>query len=179
MRMNERMDEGDMLLQRSTPIARDETYGELQQRLAVLGAAALMEALAALHAGSVQAIPQDHAAATYAPLIRKQDGAIDWADAATAIANRVRAFNPWPSTFTTRAGRLLKVHRAHALAESPDRLPGTVLAVGDVIAVATGHGVLAIEELQVEGKRALSAREFSHGGAIAVGDRLGAGTAAE
>jgi methionyl-tRNA formyltransferase len=178
MRMNERMDEGDMLLQRSAPIAPDETCGALQQRLAILGAAALMDTLAALHAGTVHARPQDHAAASYAPMIRKQDGAIDWADAAAAIANRVRAFNPWPSAFTMRQGRLIKVHRAHAVAGSSERLPGTVLGVGDVIRVATGHGVLAIEELQLEGKRALPASAFARGGAIAIGDRLGAGTAA-
>jgi methionyl-tRNA formyltransferase len=178
MCMNERMDEGDMLLQRDTPIAPDETYGALQERLATLGAAALMDALAGLHAGTVQATPQDHAGASYAPMIRKQDGAIDWADAAAAIANRVRAFNPWPSAFTTRQGRLLKVHRAHAVTDTSERLPGTVLGIGEVIRVATGHGVLAIEELQLEGKRALPASEFARGGAIAVGDRLGAGAAA-
>jgi methionyl-tRNA formyltransferase len=111
-------------------------------------------------------------------MIRKQDGTIDWADAASAIANRVRAFNPWPSAFTTRQGRLLKVHRAHALPDTSDRLPGIVLGMGETIRVATGHGVLAIDELQLEGKRAMSAAEFSRGGAIALGDRLGPGASA-
>jgi methionyl-tRNA formyltransferase len=137
-----------------------------------------MDAVAALQAGTLHATPQDSAAASYAPMIRKQDGAIDWADAAAAIANRVRAFNPWPSAFTMRQGRLLKVHRAHAVGDTSERLPGTVLGLDAVIRVATGHGVLAIEELQLEGKRALAASDFARGGAIAVGDRLGAGAAA-
>lgn len=173
MRMNERMDEGDMLLQRATPVAPDETFGVLQPRLATLGAAALMEALAALHAGALHATPQDDAAATYAPMIRKADGAIDWTQAAQAIVCRVHAFNPWPSAFTVHAGRLLKIHRARALAESADAAPGAVLALGAVIRVATGAGVLGVEELQLEGKRALPAAAFGRGGGLAVGDRLG------
>jgi methionyl-tRNA formyltransferase len=174
MRMNERMDEGDILLQRSTPIAAAETYGMLQSRLAELGAAALMDALTALHEGTLRATVQDDAAATYAPMIRKADGAIDWALAARDIACRVRAFNPWPSAFTTHRGRLLKIHRARALADASAAAPGTILALDGDIAVATGGGVLAVEELQLEGKRTLSAREFARGGGVAVGDRLAA-----
>jgi len=177
MRMNERMDEGDILWQRATPIAADETYGALQERLALLGATALMEALAALHAGTLRAAVQDAEAATYAPMIRKSDGSIDWSLPAEAIANRVRAFNPWPSAFTTHRGRLLKIHRARVLAETGAGPAGTVLALGDSIQVAAGAGVLGIEELQLEGKRALPAREFSRGGGLAVGDRLGAAAA--
>jgi methionyl-tRNA formyltransferase len=174
MRMNERMDEGAILLQRATPIAVDETYGALQTRLAALGATALMEALAALHAGTLRAHAQGDAGATYAPMIRKPDGAIDWTLAAEEIARKVRAFNPWPSAFTAHAGRLLKIHRARALAEPAGAPPGTVLALGDLVRVATGAGVLGIEELQLEGKRALPAAAFARGGALAAGDRLGA-----
>lgn len=175
MRMNERMDEGDVLLQRSTPIGADETYGELQARLAVRGAEALMEALAELHAGRLPAAPQDHAAATYAGLIRKEQGAIDWAQPAVRIVCAVRAFNPWPSAYTMHAGRLLKVHRARALAASPAAAAGTVIAVGPDIRVATGDGVVAIDELQLEGRRAMTAAEFARGGGLAIGDRLGGG----
>jgi len=174
MRMNERMDEGDMLWQRATPIAPDETYGVLQPRLAALGAAALMDALDALHAGTLRATPQDDAAATYAPMIRKQDGAIDWRRGAAAIARKVRAFNPWPSAFTLHGRRLLKIQRARALAETATAAPGTVLALGDVIRIATGAGVLGVEELQLEGKRPQPAQAFGRGAGLAVGDRLGA-----
>lgn len=174
MQLNERMDEGDMLLRRALPIGEGETYGELQARLAVLGAEALMEALAALAAGTVEPEPQDAAAATYAPMIQKADGAIDWTRPAAELARRVRAFNPWPSAFTVHSGRLVKIHRARAQDESPAGLPGTVLEVGRTIRVAAGAGVLAVEELQLEGRRALAAAEFARGGGIAVGDRLGA-----
>jgi len=177
MRMNERMDEGDILLQRATPIAPDEPFGALQPRLAALGADALMETLAALHGGTLRATAQDHRAASYAPMIRKSDGAIDWTSSAAAIVPRVRAFNPWPSAHTMHGRRLLKIHRARALSDQAGAPPGTVVAVGEVIRVATGDGSLAIEELQLEGRRALPAREFGRGGGIAVGDRLGAAAA--
>ena len=179
MRMNEGMDEGDMLLQRALPIAPEATFGTLQPQLAALGAEALMEALAALRAGALRAVPQDHAAATYAPMIRKQDGAIDWTRPAEVIARQVRAFNPWPSAFTRHGQRLLKIHRARALAETHRAPPGMVLATGDAIRVATGAGALAVETLQLEGKRILPAREFARGGGLAVGDRLGAPAAAD
>jgi methionyl-tRNA formyltransferase len=178
MRMNERMDEGDLLLQRAVAIEPGETYGALQDRLAALGASALMEALAALHAGTLRDTPQDDAAATYAPMIDKADGAIDWTLPAQAIAWRVQAFNPWPSAFTQHGARLLKVHRARALEETTAAAPGTVLSLGDPIRVATGSGVLGIDELQLEGKRAMPAAVFARGGGLAVGDRLGRPAAA-
>ena len=124
-----------------------------------------MEALAALHAGTLRATPQDDAAATYAPMIRKADGAIDWTLAAhddrppgARVQSRGRRRSP-----RTAAG-CSKIHRARALAEASAAAPGTVLALGDAIRVATGAGVLGIEELQLEGKRALPARAFARGG---------------
>ena len=106
-------------------------------------------------------------------MIHKPDGAIDWLLPAAEIARRVRAFNPWPSAFTRHRDRLLKIHRARTLAESSAMPPGTGLAIGDDIRIATGDGVLAIEELQLEGKRSLPAQAFGRGGGLAVGDRLG------
>jgi methionyl-tRNA formyltransferase len=176
MRMNERMDEGDILLQRATPIGSDETYGALQTRLAMLGAAALMKALADLHAGTLTATPQDHARATLAPMIRKEQGAIDWHLPAAVIARQVRGFNPWPSAYTMLRDRLLKIHVAHAEAGGGEA--GRVVEVSDRIRVATGDGVLAIETLQLEGRKPLPARDFARGGGLAVGDRLGPPAAA-
>ena len=173
MRMNERMDEGDILLQRTTSIEPADSYGELQRRLAALGAVALMEALTGLHSGGLRAVPQDDSAASYAAMIHKPDGAIDWLLPAAEIARRVRAFNPWPSAFTRHRGRLLKIHRARALPEPSGVPPGTVVGIGDDIRVATAAGVLAIEELQLEGKRSLPAQAFGRGRGLAVGDRLG------
>ena len=173
MQMNERMDEGDVYLQRTTPIGVDETYGALQARLAGIGAAALRDALAGLAAGSLVATPQDHAGATLAPLTHKEQGAIDWTRAAVDIARAVRGFNPWPSAFTTLGGKRLKLYRAHALDAASDALPGTVVATAGGIRVATGAGVLAVEELQLEGRKALDAATFARGSGLTVGERLG------
>jgi len=173
MRMNERMDEGDILLQRATPIGAEETSGALLQRLAEIGADALSEALAALAAGALVATPQDHAGATAAPMIRKQQGVIDWTLPAVAIARAVRAFQPWPSAHTSLGGRLLKLQRARALEQVSGAAPGSVIGADATIRVATGAGVLAIETLQFEGRKALDAAAFVRGGGLAVGDRLG------
>jgi methionyl-tRNA formyltransferase len=174
MQMNERMDEGDILLQRDTPIGPEETYGELEERLARLGAEALLEAVAGLSAGRLVPHPQDDAAATLAPPIRKENGAIDWALPAGDIARRVRGFNPWPSAFTRLPdGRILKIHRARATGDGAGELPGMVLAAGDEIVVASGEGLLLVEELQIEGRKRLAAAEFTRGGNLRVGMRLG------
>jgi methionyl-tRNA formyltransferase len=172
MQMNERMDAGDILLQRATAIGADETYGELQTRLAHLGAEALRETLAQLHAGRLRRQPQREAEATLAPMIKKDDGRIDWTQPAVHIARAVRAFNPWPSAFTHLDGKLLKVHRAHPLDGGAAAPPGTVIATGDGITVAAGQGALVLEELQLEGRKRLQAAEFARGGAINLGTVL-------
>ncbi len=173
MQVNERMDAGDILLQRQTPIGADETYGELQTRLAELGAAALREAIVELHSSTLRRQPQREADATLAPMIRKEDGRIDWAASATSIARRVRAFNPWPSAFTDLDTRRLKIHRARATPTTATVTAGTVIATADGIEVATGSGTLVIDELQLEGRKRLTAAEFIRGGAIRGGAVLG------
>ncbi len=172
MRMNERMDEGDILLQQATPIGADETAGALQGRLAMLGAAALLEALAAL--ADLTPRRQDDTRASLAPLLSKEQGEIDWHQPAPLIARQVRGFNPWPSAHTMLAGKLVKLHRARAVAGDATGVPGAVLAIGETIRVACGSGVLAIDELQLEGRRALHAPAFARGSGLAVGDRFGA-----
>jgi methionyl-tRNA formyltransferase len=173
MRMNERMDEGDILLQRQLEILPGETYGELQVRLAKLGSDALRDAVAGLKGGRLLATPQDDRAATLAPMIEKEDGRVDWAQPAEVIVRKVRAFNPWPSTFTRLDGKLLKVHRAKALAENPKWKPGTVVMLGETVRVAAGTGIVEIEELQLEGRKRLPAKEFARSGQIMVGTVLG------
>jgi methionyl-tRNA formyltransferase len=173
MQMNERMDAGDILLQRETTIGADETYGELQARLAQLGAEALREALTQLHVGELPRQPQRESDATLAPMIKKQDGRIDWTQPAAHIARVVRAFNPWPSAFTYLEGKLLKVHRAHPIDTAAAAPPAAVTATGDGIAVATGQGTLLLDELQLEGRKRLPAADFARGGAIKVGTALG------
>jgi len=174
MQMNERMDAGDILLQRDTLIDAAESYGELQVRLADLGAAALVAAIDRLHTGNLSAQPQREAEVTLAPMIKKEDGRIDWTQPATQIARAVRAFNPWPSAFSHLGGKLLKIHRAHVGATAA-AAPGTVTATAGAITVATGGGGLVIDELQLEGKKRLTAAEFAHGGVLRPGTVLGAG----
>jgi len=173
MQMTEELDAGDILLQKSTPIGPTETYGELQERLSLLGAEALGETLCRIEKGEIRPTPQDAALASLSPMIRKQDGRIRWTDTATLLANRVRAFNPWPSAFTSLHGKLLKIHRAHAEAAEASTIPGTITGVGTVIRVATGEGDLCLEEIQLEGRRRMMAAEFAHGGHVQVGTVLG------
>jgi methionyl-tRNA formyltransferase len=173
MRMNERMDEGDILLQRSLEILPGETYGELQTRLAAVGAGALLAALGELRNGRLLARPQDHDAATSAPMIAKEDGRLDWTKPSEEIVRKVCAYNPWPSTFTRLGDKLLKIHRATARTGSSADKPGTVLALGETVRVAAGRGVVEIEELQLEGRKRLAAKEFARSGQLAVGTVLG------
>jgi methionyl-tRNA formyltransferase len=176
MQMNEAMDEGDILLRRATPIGPSETAAQLSERLAVLGAEALMDALAALAGGELKPVPQDHDAVTLAPMITKADGEIDWRQGAEEIAHRCRGFSPWPSIFTYLGDKLLKVHCARAIPDINHLAPGTVAEVGNRIDVATGDGTLAIEELQLEGRKRLTAGEFSRSGVLRPGMRLGKST---
>ncbi len=176
MQMSEEMDTGDILMQRSTAIGEFETAGELSQRLAQLGAVTLMEVMSCLRAGNLESTAQDHAAMTLAPMIRKTDGEINWTRPAVEIARRCRAFHPWPSTYSHVDGKLLKIHRARAQATPTAEPPGSILAVGDTVDVATGAGALAIQELQVEGRKRLPARDFARGGPLRVGIRLGRST---
>jgi methionyl-tRNA formyltransferase len=171
MQMNEGMDTGDILLQRETPIGDDETYGELQARLANLGAVALRQALSSLKRGELRPRPQDDAAATAAPMIQKEDGRIDWSRRAIDIARAVRAYNPWPSATTTLGGTLLKIHRADVVATTSGA-PGTVHVRGSDTVVACGEGALRIDQLQLAGRKSLSAAEFIRGVRIASGARL-------
>lgn len=175
IQMNDRMDEGDVLFQQQTQIGPDETYGELQERLATVGAEALMAALVQIRAGTASPQPQDASAATMAPIIRKEDGAVDWTAPADDIACKVRGFNPWPSAHTHLGGRLVKIHRARSHGEGVAASPGTIIGIDDSVRVATGSGVLCIDELQLEGRRRLPAGEFARGGAIVVGGRFGDG----
>jgi methionyl-tRNA formyltransferase len=174
MQMNERMDAGDILLQEQTAIRADDTSASLGERLAEIGARLLVEALERLERGELVSQPQNDADATLAPMVRKDEGTIDWSRSAAEIERAVRAFTPWPSVYTTLHGKLLKVHRA-AVASSPSPAPpGTVVRATDGdLEVATGEGRLRLLELQLEGKRRLAARDFLVGQPLREGDKLG------
>jgi len=180
MRMVVRLDAGPILLQVPTPIAHDETYGELQLRLSELGALALIEALSLLDIGQIVERPQDESLATFAPKIERDDARIDWTRPAAAIASAVRAFDPKPGAFTTLDGAEIKLFGARAatldIAEGQPFPPGgTVLAIDDAGAlVACGDGVVRVTDAQLAGKRRLSLSELARGRSIHVGDQLGA-----
>ena len=173
MQMNEAMDAGDILLQRTTPIGADETYGELQTRLAEIGALALTDAVGRLRLGTLERRPQNEADVTLAPMLRKEDGRVDWWQPAAQLARVVRAFNPWPSAYTLAAGRFLKIHRAHPSAEPAAGPPGRVAALDDGVRVATGNGTLVLDEVQLEGRKRMPAAEFARGGSVKAGAVLG------
>jgi methionyl-tRNA formyltransferase len=175
MLIDEGLDTGPTLLARRTPIGPEETAPELEARLAGLGAAVLLETLDGLAAGTLVPRPQDHSQATLAPILRKEDGRIDWARPAEEIARRVRGLQPWPGTVTAWAGGELKIRRARAQATAAGiEPPGTILAVErDVLVVAAGNGTrLDVLEVQPESRRPMSAGAFAAGARLHPGARL-------
>jgi len=174
MAMTEEMDAGDILLQRETPIAPDDTGGTLGERLARLGAAAIGEAIDGLQAGTLRPVPQPAAGVTFAPRIEREHCRLDWRRTAIELERQVRALAPSPSAFTTLGGKLLKVHRA-ALATGTGPAGQVVAAGPDGLVVAAGTGALRLLEVQLEGRRRLSAAEFLIGHRLAPGTCLGAG----
>ncbi len=175
MLMDEGMDTGAMLLQEAIPITADDTTGTLSPRLAELGGRLLVETIARLKADTLTPRPQDSSRATLAPLLNKEDGAIDWALPATTLANRVRGLSPWPGAYTTLAGGdRWAIWRALALPGPVTKPPGIVVAITtEAIHVATGDGILAVMELQPANSRRMAASQYLAGHPVAVGLKLG------
>lgn len=175
MRMVLALDAGPIIHVLRTPIPDDETYGELQLRLSELGAQALIEALVMMGSGTAPEIPQDDTQATFAPKVERDDARVDWTRPAIEVARLVRAYDPRPGGWTTRAGLEVKVFGARVLDPAAGGAPGTVTEVhGNGIAVACGTGVVRIADVQPAGKKRLKAAEWVRGRGVAVGDVLGA-----
>ncbi len=177
MKMDAGMDTGDMLEITKTPIGEDETAGELSARLSQLGAAAVREGLPRYLRGELAPIPQDHAAATMAPLLEKEMGRIDWSKPAERVHDHVRGMNPWPMASTTVRGKRIIIHRTKnttgAIAAAA-AAPGTVvLADKTRVIVACGAGHVTLERVQLEGKKPVTAAEWFLGRGVAEGDVLG------
>lgn len=167
MRMDAGMDTGDVALMRGTDVGPDETAGELHDRLSVMGAHALGEAVEALCHGALTFTAQDHAGATMAPRLSKADGRIDWSWPAQRIHDRVRGTSPWPGAFSGE----LKIH-ATRLAEGAGT-PGAVLALDDDgPRVAGGEGAVVLTRVQRPGRKAVSGADFLRGTPLAVGATL-------
>jgi methionyl-tRNA formyltransferase len=186
MLMDEGLDTGPVLLQRATPVGDDETAPQLLSRLAEIGADLLGETLARFD--QIEPRPQRDADATHAPVLRREDGLIDWSSGAGEIARRVRGFQPWPNAHTTFRGRRLILWEAApaGLVEAEtETTPGggasgaksagaIVAARGGELLVACGRGgLLRVTELQLEGKQRMSARDFVNGMRVAAGESLG------
>jgi methionyl-tRNA formyltransferase len=173
MHLAEELDAGDIILQREVEIAPEETAGELETRLAEIGADMMLEAIEMLARGTAPRVPQDSSRATYVGKIEKASGEIQWERPARAIVNHVRAMNPWPCAFTAWRGGTLKVWRARV--GGGEGMSGTVLGVDDDgIMVAAGDGAVLLVEVQQEGGRVLAAGAFARGSRLKVGERLGA-----
>jgi methionyl-tRNA formyltransferase len=163
MQMDEGLDTGPMLLERRTPIHPRETGATLHDRLATLGAEALLAALEQLAEGALEPRPQPETGATYAAKIRKEEGVIDWSRTAVEIDRQVRAFNGWPIAETRWRGEQLRIWEASPLATRTIAPAGTVLASGpEGVDVATGEGILRITRLQAPGRKPVSAAEFTN-----------------
>jgi methionyl-tRNA formyltransferase len=175
MLLDEGLDTGPVLLRRATPIGPEETAPELEARLARLGAELLLETVARLLTGTLRPTPQDHRAATLAPILKKEDAWLDWNQRADALAHRVRGLSPWPGTMTRWQGRLLKVRRAFPAEPAGEAEPGTVIGLDrDGVRVACGAGsVLRLAEVQPESRTPMTAREWATGARLVPGAKLG------
>ena len=171
MQMEAGLDSGPILHRLRTPIDIDDTAGTLTERLADLGATALLETLPCLAAGAVRPEPQDESLATYAPKIDRTTARIDWENDAGTVARQIRAFDPTPGAWTTLDGRELKLFGAHAVDDDSGD-PGTVLLADGGLRVAAGRGAVEIAEVQPAGRRRIGVKEWVHGRGVAAGARF-------
>jgi methionyl-tRNA formyltransferase len=173
MQMDEGMDTGAILLQRETKIAETETAPELMKRLAETGAGLLSETLARLD--EIEPLEQSEEKATFAPVLSREDGLIEWALDAFQIERRVRGFQPWPGAYTNYQSSRLVVWRARAEREAHQFRPGEIInARGDSLIIACGvESVLHLQEVQPEGKRRMGVRDFVNGAHVRAGESLG------
>jgi methionyl-tRNA formyltransferase len=179
MQMEAGLDTGPMLASRATEIGEEETASALSSRLAALGAELLSETLPRIERGEIRPEPQSDTEATYAPMLKREDGLIDWRMTAEEISNRVRAFQPWPGTHTIFRGARLMFWRARAVnfdaaSRSTEHRPATIIDIdkSGINVACAGPSVLRVEELQVEGKRRLPARDFANGLRLSGGDLI-------
>ena len=161
MQMDAGLDTGPMLIERATPIESTDTSGTLHDRLARMGADALLEALEGISNGTLTPRAQPAEGATYAAKIRKEEARIDWTRTAIEIDRQVRALNTWPVAETRWNGQQLRVWQATAIDEACNAAPGTIIGGGaDGIRVATGAGILNMKRVQLAGRKAVSAAEY-------------------
>ena len=171
MHMAPELDAGDIILQRSTPIGPDETAPELFDRLAQMGGALLVEAVAQLQAGTAPQIPQDGSQATYAPMLSRELSPLDWSKPAQALHNQVRGLLPWPAAAGVFSGIRCKVFLTDIIDHTTTAKPGTVVEAGKggIVMACGGGSLLRILELQPDGKKRMAAADFLRGHPLATG----------
>ncbi|MGA2711895.1 MAG: methionyl-tRNA formyltransferase [Bryobacteraceae bacterium] len=174
MRIDAGLDTGDILLRWETPIEPNETAVELSQRLAEAGADLLVDTLAGLCAGTIQPRPQDNSLATYAPILKKEDGRIDWSNPAQQIHDLIRGFQPWPGAQTAFRGQSLHLWRSRLVPQRWNLPPGALIHEHGVFAVGGDGAALELLEVQLEGRKKMLAEVFANGHHLIQTDRLGA-----
>lgn len=171
IKMDAGLDTGDILIAKETVIGEHEIAPELMDRLAILGAEVLLETLEKF--STIAPTQQDHPAASFAPIMKREDGRIHWALPASEIVNRIRGFQPFPGSFTFLDGKKIGIWSARVADLPTTDLPGTILmAKGDELIVACGGSSLRVDEIQFEGKKRMPVRDLLNGSAIKMGDRF-------
>jgi methionyl-tRNA formyltransferase len=172
MHMDRGIDTGDIILQRELSIGAGESFLSLHDRMSALGSECIMEALTQIGNGTASRTPQNEAMATYAPLIKKTDGLIDWNQPGIDIVNRVRAFDPWPGAYTLYNGQTVKIWRLELSPERGTEPPGTMLAADNKkgILVQTADSAIWITEIQALGKKRMPAADYLRGHKIQAGE---------
>jgi methionyl-tRNA formyltransferase len=173
IQMEAGVDTGPVIATRALPVAPEETTGTLTERLSQIGAELLIETLPAMLEGKIAPTPQPEIGMTYAGMVKKEDGLIDWNRPAVEIERATRAYNPWPSAYTFWNGALFKIWRAVVSDTGLPYLPGSVTQLDFGIGVSTGVGTLILREVQLAGKRAMPVEEFARGQRDFIGARLG------
>lgn len=172
IKMNEKMDEGDIILKKEIPVDKEDTNITLSEKLSDLGAGALIEAIESIESGGVKFIKQDDSAAAYAPKLKKKDGLINWDEPALVIHNKVRGFIPWPGAYTYFKGKIFKILKTEVSEETiKSAESGEVVEIikNRGIKVKTGKGSLLIQYVQIEGKKAIDSDAFLRGHRIEPG----------
>jgi methionyl-tRNA formyltransferase len=173
MQLVEQLDAGPIYLQEEIQLDEHETTASLQAKLAPVGAHLLLRTIFGLKSKSLQPQYQDETCVSFAPMIKKEDGLVDWTQPALTIERRVRAFTPWPSAYTHLNGKLLKIHRATPVQTNRSGKPGEVVkADNGGFWIATGNGTLSLEEVQLENKKRVPGVEFIKGARIAAGNHI-------
>jgi methionyl-tRNA formyltransferase len=179
MQIDPGLDTGPTLLAAELDIGPDETAPELARRMAALGAPLVAETLRKLERGELHPVPQDHSQATFAPMLKKEHGRIDWQKSARYIYNRIRAFQPWPGAYTTFRGQLCHIWGcpappAGAGLAATTAEPGSILLAANQLYVVCGENSwLRLDEVQLEGRKRLPAASFAHGARLSASDRFG------